>query len=568
MKFLQFCLWWLNFCCSSKWHNVRNLHLFNDGEVLFDNALSNASSDFNTLDSILPKTSAKNVSTATNTTTNLQSTPNTQGNLQAKTFISENHSQRVEIQEALKRGFFSVARYSKSLNDDLLYVALATHLNNEVVILRLSMPTSSIHSIMFDNVPFLALEFFTLIGLCAFVAKVLTNNIVAPLSQEIESILKNPPYLELLPFISRIREQEREIKRKLNVQKRKQNQMLTLTQNISDGLILLKQNGKIMLFNKKARAHFSELDFISNVREILHYEFLANALRFLDKCKNSTQRRVKIKHCLNVLKDTEVLFVPIIAKGKESQKHKVMQKCKGVIVILREFSAKQKASALRREFSLNVTHELKTPLTSIVASAELLQNNLVSPKDLPHIATTIQSESAYLLKMIDEVLYISFLDTHKKLPTVRLNLKHIVLRVFERLRLLADSKNIKLECIIDETCAIDGNAKLIENLIYNLVDNAITYNRVCGNVRVEANSGLKKVALAVMDNGLGIKDSQHKRVFERFYRANKEVARGSGLGLAIVKSIAKVHNATVKLQSKENEGSCFMVSFKLPKERT
>lgn len=463
--------------------------------------------------------------------------------------VTQNHSDRMEVKEALELGFSKVVRHSTTLQDDLLYYALRTPLQESVVVLRISTSISSLRALMLDFLPLVCLEVCLLLIASAFVARILTQKIIAPLQNDnLEHILKNSPYSELSPFITRIKHQREVIKNQLKGLKRRQNQMLLLTQNMSDGLMLLDKNGNILLFNKRVKAYFDEIDSISNVDSLKHYDFLRHILAFLDKCH---KKQAKTKHLPNLLKNTEVLFIPIYTK----------QKYKGVIIILRDFSAKQRAQALRKEFSVNVTHELKTPLTSILASIEMINNNLVAPKDLPNFTATIQKEASYLLMMVDEVLKLSFLDESERIPKVRLNLKPIIERVFERLTMSANSMSVQLSGVLDEDCVIMGNAKLIENLIYNVCDNAIKYNRANGNVSVGLYNKEKKIVLCVKDTGVGIKDSQQKRVFERFYRANRGYSKGSGLGLAIVKSIARLHNANIRLQSKEGVGSEIAITF-------
>lgn len=237
------------------------------------------------------------------------------------------------------------------------------------------------------------------------------------------------------------------------------------------------------------------------------------------------------------------------------------------MVLVRDLSAQKKAKMLQRHFSANVTHELKTPLTAILAASEMISNNLVAKRDFSEFVGKIEREAQRLLAMIDEVLKLSFLDEQRDLshtlPMQKLHLKTIIEDVLERLKLIAQKQHITIRTKLLD-CTIMGNAELIENLVYNLCDNAIKYNKSKGLVHISLYKNDDKVVLEVRDSGVGIPKDSQARVFERFFCVDKGRSKqlgGTGLGLSIVESVAQYHNASVNLQSKLGEGSTFSVQF-------
>ena len=253
-------------------------------------------------------------------------------------------------------------------------------------------------------------------------------------------------------------------------------------------------------------------------------------------------------------KECEVIFCPIHSKGK----------FRGIIIILRDIDALILAQNMRKEFSANVTHELKTPLTSIIASSEMINSNLVREKDVKIFIEKIEKEAKRLLEMIDEILKLSFLDENGVNITIdKINLKTITNSVLDRLQIIAKNKKITITSNLDNAYIL-GNKQLIENLIYNLCDNAIKYNKENGYIKINLQTQKSNIIFSIKDSGIGIPKEAQKRVFERFYCVDKSRSKnlgGTGLGLSIVKSVAKYHNAKIELNSKENKGSEFKITF-------
>ena len=465
---------------------------------------------------------------------------------------NEDHSQRIEIQNAIKNGQDQSVRYSDSLKRDMLYFATMAQLGGQSVVLRLAIEKRTIEDLFMRFLPYFGLEFLGCLVLSFFIAKVLTRSIIAPLrSIKIENLSKIP-YDELKPFVQQLKTEHRNIKNQLKILKQKQSQILLLAQNMSDGLMLLNKQGKILLANKRARKYFE--DAKESVYELTDSFLLQKTLSLLHRFKTerSTPQTLEFSH-----KECEIVFGPIYSK----------KKFKGIMVLVRDLSAQKRAQRLQRHFSANVTHELKTPLTAILAASEMMSHNLVAQEDISEFVGKIEREAGRLLCMIDEVLKLSFLDEQHDLahtlPMQKLSLKAIIHNVLERLKLIAQKQHISIRTKLED-CTIMGNAELIENLVYNLCDNAIKYNKPNGAVHIALHKHEKGVILEVRDSGVGIPKDAQSRVFERFFCVDKGRSKqlgGTGLGLSIVESVAHYHNASVNLKSKIGEGSTFSVRF-------
>lgn len=347
--------------------------------------------------------------------------------------------------------------------------------------------------------------------------------------------------------------QEQSARFPIQVRGLKKAQMLTLTQNMRDGLMLLNKNGRILLSNTPIHKLFGEWEYI---HKFVDSGFCQMILQDLSSLKKSKTHPSQI-HTIKILgKEHEVQVIPIYSQNK----------FKGLIVIVRDISAQYLAQKMRKEFSANVTHELKTPLTTILASSEMLQNNLIAPQDVPEFAAKIQKEATRLINMTDEILKLSFLDENKESSKEsrhnfqRLDLKEVILNVIDNVHLLAKQYTITLHTNL-KSCFILGNAALLEEMVYNLIANAIKYNKPKGSVQIELKA---KNLLRIKDNGIGIPKDSQERVFERFYCVDKSRSKalgGTGLGLSIVKSIANLHNAQITLKSTPHKGTEFTISF-------
>ena len=399
---------------------------------------------------------------------------------------------------------------------------------------------------------------FFLVFLCSFLlAKFLSYIVLKPLQTINFENLETIPYKELKNLLEKIKSKNKAVKTQFKYLRRKKQELQSLTQNMSDGLIFISRTGEILSENQSAEKYFTNLSAIHNILELDNTQFLQLLLKYLkdfkkEKLKSEVRENFTFHYPKNL--ECELVFSPIF-----SQKFKF----KGMLIVFSDITELKRLQNLRKEFSANVTHELKTPLTSIMASAELIKNELVAQQDLPNFADKIYLESKRLLEMINEILKISFLDEAQTLPFDEVNLKKIVGRVYERLEFLAKKHCVAFELDLQDAF-IQGVDELLENLVFNLCDNAIKYNHKGGFVKVKLRTLDKFVELSVKDSGIGIEKDLQERVFERFFCVDKSRSKkigGSGLGLSIVKSVLKLHNATINLKSDVGKGSEFKMRF-------
>lgn len=489
----------------------------------------------------------------------------------------DNHINRAEIRATLSDGESVTERYSHSLGQNLIYYAKAFTHSGEKYIIRVAMAKKSISDFMLHIIAFFALEVGILLYLCFLIARILTKWILSPIKNiNLEQIDKNSAYAEFGAFIKKIKSQNKTIKKSYKKLLQKQQESILLAQNINDGFMLLNAKGNIVLANK-ALAKFVRVGENENILHIENATFAQIIMKNLSDFKaqkggdsnnegdsnivrdsnNAGVNHHKITQlCLNNC-ECEVVCSPIF----------VGHKCKGMMILVQNLDEEKRAQNLRKEFSANVTHELKTPLTSILASSEMLKNKLVQSADMPRFLDKIYNESKRLLEMIDEILKLSFFDENKQdsLQKERVDLREIALSVIARLQSVAQNRGVALRYDL-QSAEIWGAHELLENLIYNLIDNAIKYNKIGGFVEVALFSNERKITLTVKDSGIGIAPNYHNRIFERFFRVEKSHSKalgGTGLGLSIVKHACIYHNAKISLTSEIGAGSEFRVEFEM-----
>lgn len=488
----------------------------------------------------------------------------------------DNHINRAEIKATLRDGESVMERYSHSLGQNLIYYAKAFTHGGEKYIIRVAMPKKSISDFMLHIIAFFALEVGILLCLCFLIARILTKWILLPIKNiNLEQIDKNSAYTELHAFIKKIKSQNKTIKKSYKKLLQKQQESIMLAQNINDGFMLLNAKGNIVLANK-ALAKYVRVGESESILHIQNATFAQIIMKNLNNFKAQkgdlgdssdsnnlrdssnvgANRHKTMQLCLNNC-ECEVVCSPIF----------VGHKCKGMMILVQNLDEEKLAQNLRKEFSANVTHELKTPLTSILASSEMLRSKLVQSADVPCFLDKIYSESKRLLAMIDEILKLSFFDENKQdsLQKERVDLREITLSVIARLQVVAQDYGVTLRHNL-QSAKIWGANELLENLIYNLIDNGIKYNKIGGFVEVALFGDERTITLSVKDSGIGIAQTHHKRIFERFFRVEKSHSKalgGTGLGLSIVKHACIYHNAKISLTSEVGKGSEFRVEFEV-----
>ncbi|MGI6527516.1 MAG: ATP-binding protein [Caldicoprobacterales bacterium] len=466
----------------------------------------------------------------------------------------DNHLNRPEIAQALEYGFGESAHISDTLGMQKFYYAL---LLDDNTVLRVSTATSSVYRSVFRLIPYVALLSVPVIILAMLIANLLTQKIINPINNlNLETPLSNETYDELSPLLSRMQVQNLEIDKQIQKLKNTKTEFNAITENIREGIIVLGSNGQILSMNKSAAAIFSvnQADHISkNIltldRSLIFQEAVENALNG-DTYENTIHKGRLTYH---------LLASPV----------KDPYRVKGAVLFIWDMTEKEAAERIRREFSANVSHELKTPLTSISGYAELMKSGMVNAGDIAVFAERIYNEARHLIHLIDNIMQISKLDEKSlKLPLENIDLLELAQKTVGRLSDLALKKGIELS-VRGQNVYILGVRQMVEEIIYNLCDNAIKYNSHNGKVEVSIRKTPDNAILTVADNGFGIPKEQQKRVFERFYRVDKSHSRetdGTGLGLSIVKHSTEYLNAKIMLTSKPGEGTAIDVVFDIAKK--
>lgn len=461
----------------------------------------------------------------------------------------ENHSDRKEVQDALQNGSGESQRYSATLAEKTLYRA---QLLSDGSIIRVSVTQYTVLTLLLGMLQPILIILALAIILSVALAKRLSRRIVAPLNQlNLDQPLENDVYEELSPLLTRIEHQHRHIRDQLEELKHKRSEFATVTDSMSEGLILLNEAGVILSINPAAARLFGT-DTAYVGRDML-----------------TVDRSVAMQHLLSIAQAGQRGEIVTNLMGGQYQINAspVLSDLKVTGIVLLAFNVTQKvlAEQQRREFTANVSHELKTPLQSILGAAELIENQLVKSEDLPAFAGRIRTEASRLVTLIDDIIRLSQLDEGAELPQEDVDLKALADEVAQSLTAQASTRNITIR-VLGERAVIKGVRRLLWEIIYNLCDNAIKYNVPNGQVNLAVSLGVQNATLTVADTGIGIPTEQQSRVFERFYRVDKSHSKqtgGTGLGLSIVKHAAQYHGAAVELQSEPGKGTSIQIRFPL-----
>lgn len=469
----------------------------------------------------------------------------------AQTDTMENHLEREEIKEALKNGEGESARYSDTLMEKQLYSA--RKLSNGTI-LRLSESYLALWSLILSMLQPIVIVIAIAIGLSLLLAYRVSRHIVKPLNElnldepNVESV-----YEEISPLVNRIASQQNQLKLQKAELKQKQEEFDTATGYMNEGIILLSENGAVLSINKSATKLLGisrycvgkDLLLFNNSFEIQELLRIAGTGKRAEKIIPIAER------------DYQFNASPIINENKVS----------GIALIIFDITEKEKAEEARREFTANVSHELKTPLQNISGSAELLSNGLVKAEDVPKFAEQIFGESKRMITLVEDIIKLSHLDEGAEdMQRQSVDLYELADLTVRNLSPVAQAADIKLS-LSGEKAVMEGIPQLLSGIIYNLCDNAIKYNRTGGSVNVDVKSAVKDVVLTISDTGIGIPPEAQDRIFERFYRVDKSRSKsvgGTGLGLSIVKHSVKLHGGEIELRSVVDKGTTMIIT--LPKE--
>ena len=457
----------------------------------------------------------------------------------------ENHADREEIREALASGTGSSTRQSSTLTEQTIYEA--TRLNDGSV-LRVSVSRATVLVLVLGMLRPIAIVLVIAIVLSAWLAHRMAKTIVAPLNNlNLDNPMENEAYEELSPLLHRIHAQHLEIKSQLRALQHKQNEFEQITGNMKEALVLLDSTGRILSINPAARTLFGA--GITCIGE----DFL------------TIDRKQNMRLALQTAREQGSADFRARENGREYQfdlsRIDSDGNHHGVVILAFDITEQVNAEKNRQEFTANVSHELKTPLQSIIGSAELMENGIVKAEDAPRFVGRIRKEASRLVTLIDDIIRLSQLDDGTDMPHEEVSLKVLSEEVCETLADAAKLKGVSLE-IIGEDGVVNGVRRLLYEVVYNLCDNAIKYNQPGGRVKVTVAQKSGEVLLSVQDTGIGISPEHQEKVFERFYRVDKSHSRqsgGTGLGLSIVKHAVQYHHGRIILESEQNKGTTVSV---------
>ena len=460
----------------------------------------------------------------------------------------ENHSDRKEFQEAEKYGVGESSRYSDTLSEKTIYYAQRL---KDGTVLRVSGTQDSVLALVENLVLPLVLVLFLMLILSGIMASVISKRIVKPVNElDLEHPEENQIYEELSPLLSKIHRQNREIQNQLELAKQQQAEFSLITENMQEGLIVIDKYTMILSANSSAWSLF-RVDKGSQGESVY-------CLDRAEDFRHAIEQVLSGEHAELILKlngsDIQLIANPVI-RG---------QKTEGAVILLVNVTEKLERENLRREFSANVSHELKTPLTSISGFAEIMQDGLVKEEDIPKFAGRIYKESQRLLQLVEDVIQISQLDEEKTSYTWEpVDVYQVCKNAFESLKEKAQSMNVHLY-ICGDSMKMEAVRTLLEEAVYNVCDNAIKYNRNDGSVSIFLTQTAHEIQILVKDTGVGIPREDQDRVFERFYRVDKSHSKeigGTGLGLSIVKHAVGTLKGSVILRSEEGCGTEICMKF-------
>ena len=465
----------------------------------------------------------------------------------ADTSSMGSHIDREEIREAMETGSGSAVRKSDTLLERRVYEAVRLE---DGTVLRISIDQQTMTILIIGMLQPVCLVILVAIFLSAVLSNRMAKKVMEPLNGlDLEHPLENDTYEELSPLLNRINQQHEEIHRQVRKLQQKTDEFNQIIENMREGLVLLDKNSVILSINPAAMELFgSDEDCVGKMfYELDRHNDMSAAI---DKAFGQGQYK-----CNAVRNGREYKFLFSRIESGE--------KIVGLVILAIDVTDAENAERNRREFTANVSHELKTPLQGIIGSAELLEHGIVKPEDQPRFIGHIRKEASRLVNLIEDVIRISHMDEGVEVPREDIDLMAVVKEVTETLQTAAQKRGISIR-VSGDHCHIQGVRSMIYEIVQNLCDNAVKYNVENGSVDVMVKRSGKRTVLIVKDTGIGIPAEHQSRIFERFYRVDKSHSKetgGTGLGMAIVKHAAQYHNARVHLQSMPGIGTTITVTF-------
>lgn len=459
----------------------------------------------------------------------------------------ENHLEREEVKEAFANGSGESERYSSTLTEKMMYCA---ELLDDGTVLRISVSQLTVLTLLLGIAQPVAIVFVIALVVSFIFASRISKRIVKPLNEiDLDNPLENDAYDELSPFLSKISNQQKKIKLQENQLSQRKNEFLAITSNMNEGLVLLGKEKKVISINPSAESFFtSEADCTG--MDFIRLERNPDIIKALERAEIQDTSEIQVNRNGRIFQ----LNISCIRD---------MGELSGFVILIFDITEKSDSENRRREFTANVSHELKSPLQSIMGSAELIENGLVKKEDMPKFIGNIHSEATRLLTLINDIIKLSKLDEGTTLSEQDFDLYSLVKENIEVLKSSAEKKNISVS-FKGESLMMKSMKPLVSEIVYNLIDNAIKYNVENGSVEISISRDKNNIILSVSDTGIGIPEEYQERVFERFYRVDKSHSKetgGTGLGLSIVKHAVQDIGADIKLESRCGKGTVVTVRF-------
>ena len=461
----------------------------------------------------------------------------------------DNHSDRVEFKEAIESSVGRSIRYSNTLSEKTIYYALRL---TDGSVIRVAATQYSIWIILVGMTRPILVVLFAAFIISAIITYHVSKRIVKPLNEiDLEHPENAVSYDEITPLLKRIAHQNREISKNMGELKRQREEFSTITENMSEGFLVVDNLAKILSHNQSALNLLGIKGNVEN-KNVLELNRSESFCKAIDLALNG-------KHNEQVMKLDDKTY-HLLANPVYQESNVI-----GAVIIILDVSEKEERESFRREFTANVSHELKTPLTTISGTAEIMKNGLIKPEDIPHFATNIYNEAQRLITLVGDILRLSKMDENSfSSEKVDVDLQAIAKRASQAVLEEAKKRNISVN-LSTESCVISGIPSILEEIAFNLCDNAVKYNVEGGSVDISLVKNGDNAVFSVSDTGIGISYDEQERVFERFYRVDKSHSKeigGTGLGLSIVKHGAAIHDAKIDMHSALGKGTIVAITFK------
>lgn len=460
----------------------------------------------------------------------------------------ENHSNRPEFQQALKIGRGETVRYSDTLSKQTFYYAL---LLEDGKVLRMARTTDTVLAFLNSSITLMGILVFVIIIAAFFIVQRQTNKLIEPINKlDLEHPLRHVEYEELRPLLLRVHDQNKQIAHQVQELTERHEEYLAITENMKDGLVVASQT-EVLSINKAAQELFQV-----RADECIH--------KPISRVSRNKEFRSAVEHALSGEYNEVVLTMDARSYQLLANPVSVSGKLYGVVILIWDITEQKQAEQMRREFSANVSHELKTPLMSISGYAELIENGMVRSEDIPEFAGRIHQEANRLTALVQDIIQLSKLEEEDgEFPKEEVDLYNLTQDIMKNLDHTAVQKNVAVS-LSGEHVEIYGVRHILFEMLFNLMDNGIKYNVENGWLQVKIWEARDKVYWQVKDSGIGIAREEQERIYERFYRVDKSHSRqtgGTGLGLSIVKHGAQLHKAGIRTESQLGKGTAITLEF-------